>query len=154
MLSNRYCTCSERLKNIHHVGYYFIRHCGLHWRTIWPLMNPPNNIPFWGPGAMYNSLVRLNLKKNKKKLRFWGFESVRGQIPNIFFVSLESYLKMVPPVKEFFWSKAQVKRYKIFFSQFSGADFSLVISFWVKWTSIPKRAWSQLSKMVWHLTFQ
>ena len=42
----------------------------------------------------------------------------------------------------------------IFFCQFSGADFSLVINFWVKWASIPKRAWSQLSKMAWHLTLQ
>ena len=43
------------------------------------------------------------------------------------------------------------KKIKKFFCQFSGADFSLVIEFSVKWTSAPLRAWSQLSKMVWHL---
>ena len=67
---------------------------------------------------MYNSLMGLNLEKNEKKLRFWGFEAVRGQTPNIFFFSLEAYQNMVPSVKEFFWSEAQLKRYKNFLANF------------------------------------
>ena len=67
---DRYIVHVLRDSKIYIIGFYFIEHCGLHWRTIWPLMNPPNNIPFWGPGAMYNSLVGLNLKKMKKNYVF------------------------------------------------------------------------------------
>ena len=83
------------LKNIYHLVFYFIKHCGLHWRTIWPLMNPPKNIPFWGPQAMHNPLLKLNLKtieklmhfihinieKTRPKMCWWVFEAVRGLIP-------------------------------------------------------------------------
>ena len=51
-------------------------------------------------------MVKLNLQKIEKnlqkKLHFGGFEAVRGQIPEIFFFTFESYPRMVPPVKEFF----------------------------------------------------
>ena len=69
------CTLNERLKKVHHVGVYLMKVHGLHWRAIWPLMKSPYNIPFWGPGAMYNPLERLNLPKNEKKtwkkITFW-----------------------------------------------------------------------------------
>ena len=42
---------------------------GLNWRSTWPLMNHPNNIPFRGPEAMCNQLVMLNLPKIEKKLK-------------------------------------------------------------------------------------
>ena len=66
-----YCTCSERFKNMHHEGFYLIKHCGLHWRTIWPLMIPPNDVPFWSPLAICNPFLKSNLKNNEKKMKKW-----------------------------------------------------------------------------------
>ena len=89
------CTLNERLKKVHHVGVYLMKVHGLHWRAIWPLMKSPYNIPFWGPGAMYNPLERLNLPKIEKKIckkitKTWYFsvlEAIRGhersQMPTI-----------------------------------------------------------------------
>ena len=64
------CVCSGRLKKVHHEGFYFVKHCDLHWRTIWPLMNPLNNIPFWGPQAMSNAVLVSNLKKKIRNYIF------------------------------------------------------------------------------------
>ena len=44
-------------------------HCGLQWRTIWPLMNHPNNIPFWSPLSICNPFLKSNLKNNEKKMK-------------------------------------------------------------------------------------
>ena len=100
------------------IGYYFIEHCGLHWRTNWPLMNPLNNIPFWGPGAMYNSLVRFNLKKNEKNYIFEVSKLLEAKPRTFSFFSLETYQKMVPSIKKFFWSEAPLKRYENFLANF------------------------------------
>ena len=61
-----HCSCSEKLKNIYHVRFYLIEHCGLHWRTIWPLMNHLNNIPFWRPLDICNPFLKSNLKNTEK----------------------------------------------------------------------------------------
>ena len=51
------CILNERLKKVHHVGVSLMKVHGLNWRSIWPLMNYPNNIPFWGPQSIsYGSL--------------------------------------------------------------------------------------------------
>ena len=74
-------TSSGIHKNIYHLWFSLHHISGLHWRSTWPLMNPPNNIPFWGPQAMCNPYLKKNLKKSLKKTHFWGFEAVRGFIP-------------------------------------------------------------------------
>ena len=86
-------------------------------------MNPPNNIPFWGPGAMYNSLMRFNLKKNEKKLHFRCFEAVRGLFQHIFLVRPGGH--MCPPITLccFFSSKFKLVR-KFFYLAF----FQMLIS--------------------------
>ena len=74
---------------------------------------------------MYNSLMRFNLKKNEKKLRFRGFEAVRGLIPHIFLVRPGGH--MCPPITLccFFSSEFKLAK-KNFFGLFSNASFSLV----------------------------
>ena len=62
--------CFERLKNIHQVRFYLIKHCGLHWVTTWPQMNQPNNIPFWGPQGIKKCTCSQKLK-NLHQVRFY-----------------------------------------------------------------------------------
>ena len=74
----KHCTWSERLKKVHHVWVHLMNLYGLNWRSTWPLMNHPNNIPFRGPEAMCNQLVMLNLQKIEKKLKkIYVFEVLR-----------------------------------------------------------------------------
>ena len=126
---------------------------GLHLKAICS----PYNIPFWGPGAMYNPLVMLNLQKIEKNLPknyiLVILRLLEAKLQNYFFL-FWILSKNGGASEGIFWIGGLTNKIKKFFSQFSGADFSLVIDFWVKWTSISLRAWSQHSKMVWHLTFQ
>ena len=79
---------------------------GLHWRPTWPLMNPPNIIPFWGPEAMYNPLVKLNLQKVAKNLqKFYIFAVLRlleAKPQRFSFLLLNPILKWCPLWKNFF----------------------------------------------------
>ena len=76
------CTLNERLKKVHHVGVYWMKVQGLHWRSIWPLMNTPNNIPFWGPQG--TSLMILKWKLSTNAFYIWKYqfflktEAIRG----------------------------------------------------------------------------
>ena len=74
---------------------------------------------------MYNSLMRFNLKKNEKKLRFRGFEAVRGLIPHIFLVRPGGH--MCPPITLccFFSSEFKLARKKFFL-----AFFQMLLSHW------------------------
>ena len=92
--------CFERLKNIHQVRFYLIKHCGLHWVTTWPQMNQPNNIPFWGLKANLNQIQIqsfpphfMAMRVTKKciswliKISLWyhpqhGIWELRVKIPN------------------------------------------------------------------------
>ena len=66
---------------------------------------------------MYNSLMRFNLKKNEKKLRFRGFEAVRGLIPHIFLVRPGGHMVLQLPCVAFFHPSLNWRE-KIFFWPF------------------------------------
>ena len=80
-----------------------------------------------------------------------AFGGLGGSIPLIFFHIPKLYIKTQLFQKIGFLIRGGDKKIEIFFEQISRADFSLVIEFSFKWVSIPKRAWSQLSELVWHL---
>ena len=75
--------------------------------------------------------------KNHQKIEAGGFETVRGQIPEIFFFYFWILSKNGASSEGIFLIGGLTKKIKKIYSQFSGADFSLVIDFWIKWTSIP-----------------
>ena len=43
---------------MHHVGFYLIKHCSLHWSTTWPLINQPYKLPFEGPQGLTNPKLK------------------------------------------------------------------------------------------------
>ena len=86
---------------------------GLYWRPTWPLMNPPNNIPFWGPEAMYILLMKLNLQKIAKNLqKICNFEVLRlleAKPRGFSFLFLNPLKKWSPWWKNFFDPRSSLK---------------------------------------------
>ena len=98
----KHCTWSERLKKVHHVWVHLMNLYGLNWRSTWPLMNHPNNIPFRGPEAMCNQLVMLNLQKIEKKYVFEVLRLLEAKFQSFSFLYLNPILNGSSRWKNFF----------------------------------------------------
>ena len=85
-------------------------------------------------------MVKLNLQKIEKNLqKNYILEVLRlleAKFQNFFFY-FWILSKNGASSEGIFLIGGLTKKIKKNYSQFSGADFSLVIDFWIKWTSIP-----------------
>ena len=65
-------TCTMYLSTHQGHSWTLLTSNGLHFKkTIWPLMNPPYNVPFWSPLAICNPFLKSNLKNNEKMMEKW-----------------------------------------------------------------------------------
>ena len=112
-------TWSERLKNIHHVGFYLIKYCGLHWKTTWPWMNQvsqkANKICGWTQWCKFEAIrchqssgmakmskqIHCMFSERIKNIHHFGFNLIKycglhGGQTGLWWTTLTIYLSEVP----------------------------------------------------------